>query len=118
MKIEVSGHHVDISSAVISDIQQKFTKIDKHYPNLLSVGVILSKQNNEHHVELSTMYEGGKLASHGKDRVLYPAVNNAIKKLESALSHRKGQLAASLRKESAVTSPTIVHEHIQDLDLN
>ncbi len=99
MKIEISGHHVDITDAISADIEKKLEKIKKCYPSLIHIDVILSKQHNEHHVEISTNYEGAKLAAHGKNEVLYPALNNAIKKLEASLTHRKGQLKANLRKE-------------------
>jgi ribosomal subunit interface protein len=118
MKIDVSGHHVEITESIKQDLSEKFAKIEKHYPTLISIKVIISKQHNEFYVELSTMYEGQTLASKDHDEVMYPAIAKTIKKLDAALAHRKGMLKANLRKDHVGSSPDIAHERIQELNLN
>ena len=118
MKIEISGHHVDITESVKNDIEAKFHKIAKHYPSLISINVIISKQHNEHHVELSTNYEDKLLSARCNDEIMYPAIASAIKKLDAALSHRKGVLKANLRKEQAISAEQLAHEKIQEMSLN
>ena len=39
------------------------------------------------------------------------------KKLDAALTHRKGQLRGDLHKKPSVTTPEIAHEIIQEMDL-
>lgn len=118
MKVEISGHHVEITDSIRNDVPAKFSKIEKHYPSLISVNVIISKQHHEYHVEVSTNYEDKTIATRCKNEVMYPAIANAIKKLDAALTHRKGQLKANLRKEQQVTSPEIAHEKVQEMNLN
>jgi putative sigma-54 modulation protein len=118
MKINVSGHHCDISESLNEDIQEKFAKIANHFPTLVAIDVIVTKEHGEYSVEIATKYEGSSIGVKGKGDVMYPAIFQARKKLDAALSHRKGQLKGGLHEKPKVTTPEIAHEIIQDMDLN
>lgn len=95
MKINVSGHHVDITDAVRKHFDEKFAKIASHYPSLLTLDVIVSKEHDRYYAEINTNYLGVRLSVKGEDEVMYPAIANAAKKLDAALGHRKGQVKAN-----------------------
>jgi putative sigma-54 modulation protein len=117
MKINVSGHHCDISESVKDDIELKFSKVASHFPTLIAIDIIVTKEHGEFSAEVSTKYEGTSIAVKGKNSVMYPAIAAAKKKLDAALKHRKGQLKADLHEKPTVTTPEIAHEIIQGLDL-
>ncbi|WP_111977872.1 ribosome hibernation-promoting factor, HPF/YfiA family [Algibacillus agarilyticus] len=117
MKVNISGHHVEATDGVQEHVDEKFKKIASHFPTLISIDVILTKEHNENMVEAVTTYEGVSIAVSGKDNVLYPAINKACKKLDAALKHRKGQLKGDLHKKPEVTTPEIAHEIIQEMNL-
>lgn len=118
MKINVSGHHCDITDAVKDDIDQKFAKIASHFPTLISLDVIVTKEHGEYSAEVSTKYEGSSISVRGKGDVMYPAISQATKKLNAALKHRKGQLKGDLHTKPDVTTPEIAHEIIQEMNLS
>jgi len=118
MKINLSGHHVDISDSIKEHINEKFSKIATHFPTLISLDVILSHEHNQHNVELRTTYEGGRISASANDSVMYPAIANAAKKLDAALKHRKGLLKANLHSKPETTAPEIAHEIVQEMNLN
>ena len=118
MKINLSGHHVEVTETIKEDLNEKFSKISSHFPSLISLEVIISKENNTHQVELTTNYEGSRVSVSGKNDVMYPAINSAAKKLDAALKHRKGQLKANLHAKPNTTTPEIAHEKIQEMDLS
>ncbi len=117
MKINVSGHHCDISESIKVDIEQKFTKIASHFPTLIAIDIIVTKEHGEFRAEVATKYEGTSIAAKGTNTVMYPAINQAAKKLDAALKHRKGLLKGNLHQKPTVTTPEIAHEIIQDMDL-
>ncbi|CAM4202911.1 MULTISPECIES: ribosome-associated translation inhibitor RaiA [Shewanella] len=117
MKINLSGHHVDITDSIKEHVNQKFSKIATHFPTLISLDVIIAKEHGEFQVELSTNYEGSRISASGSDDVMYPAIANAAKKLDAALKHRKGQLKADLHQKPVSTTPEIAHEIIQEMKL-
>ena len=117
MKINLSGHHVDITDSIREHIEEKFSKIATHFPTLISLDVIVSKEHGKHHVELSTTYEGAKVSASSTDNVMYPTIAAAAKKLDAALKHRKGLLKANLHTKPNATTPDIAHERVQELNL-
>lgn len=117
MKINISGHHVDVTEAVRAHINEKFSKIASHFQSLISLDIILSKEHHKHQAEISTTYEGARLSVKGEDEVMYPAIANAAKKLDASLKHRKGQMKAKLHEKPVSTTPEIAHEIIQEMNL-
>ena len=104
MKINLSGHHVDITDAIHSHVEEKFAKIAVHFPSLLSINVIITNEHKHFYTEITTTYSGVKISVKGENEIMYPAISQAAKKLDAALKHRKGQLKAS-RHEKPVISP-------------
>lgn len=117
MKINLSGHHVEVTDSIREHVEEKFSKIANHFPTLIALDVIISKENNKHQVELITNYEGGRISAKGTDNVMFPAIASAAKKLDSALKHRKGQLKANLHEKPKSTAPDIAHEKVQEMNL-
>lgn len=117
MKINLSGHHVEITPSVKEDIDEKFSKIANHFPTLIALDVIISKEHNKYQVEVVTNYEGARVSVKGMDDVMYPAIASGIKKLDAALKHRKGQLKANLHDKPQSTAPEIAHEKVQEMNL-
>ena len=118
MKINVSGHHVDVTASVREHVEEKFSKIASHFPSLIALDIIISKEHNQHQVEISTIYEGARISATGENDVMYPAISADAKKLDAALKHRKGQLKANLHDKPVSTTPEIAHEIIQEMELN
>ncbi|MBB1437826.1 ribosome-associated translation inhibitor RaiA [Shewanella sp. SG41-4] len=117
MKINLSGHHVDVTDTVKQHVDEKFAKIASHFPTLISLDIIIAKEHGEYDVEIRTNYEGTRIAAKGTDLVMYPAISSAAKKLDAALKHRKGQLKADLHDKPDVTAPEIAYEKVQEMDL-
>jgi ribosomal subunit interface protein len=117
MKINISGHHVEINDSIKEHIEEKFSKIANHFPTLIALDVILSKEHHKFQVELTTNYEGGRISATGLDEVMYPAIASGAKKLDAALKHRKGQLKANLHSKPDATTPEIAHEKVQEMNL-
>ena len=117
MKINLSGHHVDVTDTVKQHVDEKFAKIASHFPTLISLDIIIAKEHGEYDVEIRTNYEGSRIAAKGNDAVMYPAIASAAKKLDAALKHRKGHLKADLHQKPSVTAPEIAYEKVQEMDL-
>lgn len=117
MKINLSGHHVEVSDSIREHIEEKFSKIANHFPTIIALEVIISLKHGEHHVEVSAQYEGASVSVSSKDDIMYPAIASAAKKMDAALKHRKGQLKANLHSKPLTNSPDIAHEKVQGLNL-
>lgn len=90
MQINLSGHHVEITDGIREAVQSKFSKIESHYPSLDTMTIVVTVERNEQTVEAKTQFLGAPIAVQGSNHDMYAAISNAAKKMDSALSHRKG----------------------------
>ena len=116
MKINLSGHHVEVADSIREHVEEKFAKLASHFPTIIAVDVILSKEHGQFQAELITNYEGSRISTSAKNDIMFPAIAAATKKLDSALNHRKGQLKANLHSKPDTTSPDIAHEKVQEMN--
>ncbi|RYV01117.1 ribosomal subunit interface protein [Shewanella sp. OPT22] len=117
MKINLSGHHVDVTDNVRQFIDEKFAKIANHFPSLISLDVTIAKEHHKFEVEIRTNYEGAAISASGSNEVMFPAITEAGKRLDAALKHRKGHLKADRHEKPKCTSPEIAYETIQEMEL-
>ncbi|MFT6123649.1 MAG: putative sigma-54 modulation protein [Oleiphilaceae bacterium] len=119
MKINLSGHHVEITEGIETIVQSKFQKVGSHYPDLMDLAVIIKVDRHEHSAEVSTHYQGASMSVTATDKDMYAAIQSTAKKLEAALSKRKGALLAD-RNEKPLGEPVenanITEESAEFLD--
>ncbi|GEM79169.1 ribosome hibernation-promoting factor, HPF/YfiA family [Vibrio superstes] len=117
MKVNVQTHHVSITEDSRKEIEGKFDKVASHFPQLISCDIIITKEHGEHEVEVFTNYEGVRVTAKSNNEVMYPAIAGALKKLETGLRNRKGQLKSDLHEKPTSTKPEIASDIIQEMKL-
>lgn len=90
MNIQLSGHHLDITDGIREAVDQRFNKIQKHYPDISELSMALTVERHVQAVEVTTQYKGAKVAAHAESQDLYAAIGDAARKLDAALAKRKG----------------------------
>src|SRR5690554_1233057 len=100
MQINISGHHVEITQGIRDAIENKYSRIQSHYPDIGPLAIILTVEKNEQRVETSTHFLGAPVSVHAVDSNLYVAIGESAKKLSAALSHRKGMLRKANRSQA------------------
>lgn len=110
MKINISGHHVEVTNAIVDVINSKYEKIANHFPSLMSLDAILTVDKNTQKIEVVTNYENQQVAVSASDDDLYVAIGNSVKKMEAALKHRKGVLKANLHSKYQVAQSELTSE--------
>jgi len=103
MQLNLSGHHVELTDSIRDVANSKFGKIASHYPLVDSIDVFLTVERHEQKVEATTHYKGATVAVNASKGDLYVAINDAVKKLDSALSTRKGAQKAHLHDKPVLT---------------
>ncbi len=98
MRIELSGHHLDITDSIRDAVKQKLSKIESHYPQIESCTVILTVEKNEQKAEITTQYMSTSFSVDASHNDLYSAVADAAKKLDASLSHKKGATKSQRHK--------------------
>ena len=102
MKIQISGHHVEITEGIKQAIESKFAKISKHYPSIMTLNSTITVEPHQQKFEVTTSYEGVNITVNASDKKLYSAIASASKKMQVALAKRKGVLTAKLNERFEV----------------
>ena len=90
MHIDIAGHHVEITEGLRQAINQKFEKIQSHYPQINECAVTLTVEPNAQIAEINTHFMGTRIAVQGSHSDMYAAIAEAAKKLDAKLAHKKG----------------------------
>ncbi len=94
MQINISGHHVDLSSALKDYIHEKLEKLTRHLDKITSINVILNIDNMEHHAEATVRFGGGEIFADSAAGDMYAAIDGLSDKLDrQILKYKEKQVA-------------------------
>jgi len=99
MKIDLSGHHVEITDGIREATASKFLKISSHYPDVDSLSIILNVERNEQTVDVKTQFMGATVNVKASNNDLYAAIAEAVKKMDAALRNRKGSAKSGFHEK-------------------
>lgn len=89
MQLNISGHHVQVTSAIESYLIRKLGKIEKHYESIVNGQVILSVNQDRQHAEGRIHFSGMDLFAESTDRNLYAAIDAMTDKLDRQVTEYK-----------------------------
>jgi putative sigma-54 modulation protein len=98
MQISVTGHHVDVTDALKSYVDNKFERLERHFDNVINVHVILSVEKMRQKAEATMQVNGASVYADSVQEDMYAAIDlltdrldrQVIKHKEKMKSHRSG----------------------------
>ncbi len=104
MRIEISGHQMDITPALREYAEQKLGKLAKHFEQHLDARMILSVDNLEHKAEATLNIPGKTLFADALAPDMYAAIDLLADKLDRLVIKQKEKVKDHHRGESAARS--------------
>ena len=92
MQINLTGHHVDITPAIRSYIENKFSRLERHFDNMTKIHVILSIEKERQKAEATIMVNKGKIYADSQHEDMYAAIDSLIDKLDRQVKKHKEKL--------------------------
>lgn len=92
MQINLTGHHVEITEALRSFVNDKFEKLNRHFDHINNVHVILSVEKLRQKAEAKLNVNGGELFADCEDTDMYAAIDLLIDKLDRQVKKHKEML--------------------------
>ena len=89
MQINLTGHHVEITSALRDYLHEKLAKIERHFENATDVHCILTVEKLEHKAEATLNVSGNTLHAHSVEPDMYAAIDSMVTKLDRQLRRYK-----------------------------
>lgn len=92
MQINLTGHHIDITSALRDYVHEKFKRLERHFTQLIDAHVILTVEKLEHKAEASMLVSGNKLFADAVEHDMYAAIDGLVDKLDRQVVKHKEKL--------------------------
>lgn len=99
MQIDLTGHHVDLSDALRSYVNEKFDRLQRHVEQVVDVHVILTVEKLDHIAEATVQLSGQRVYADAKAQDMYAAIDALSDKLDRQLLKHKEKRADHHRSE-------------------
>ena len=82
MHISVTGHHIDVTEALKSYVDNKFDRLERHLDHVIDVRVILSVEKLRQKAEATIRINGANVFADSVHEDMYAAIDGLIDKLD------------------------------------
>ncbi|MHB8404574.1 MAG: ribosome hibernation-promoting factor, HPF/YfiA family [Gammaproteobacteria bacterium] len=107
MQIDITGHHLDITPALRSYVQNKFERLARHFDHATGVHVILTVSKLEHRAEAKLQVNHGNIFADAVDTDMYAAIDALTDKLDRQIKKYKEKLTGHNDRASVRTDVTL-----------
>jgi putative sigma-54 modulation protein len=92
MNVNITGHHVEVTSALREHVMSKVDRIIRHFDHVTSVHVVLSVQKLKQTAEITLHVKGKDIYADATDADLYTAIDALVGKLDRQVLKHKGKI--------------------------
>jgi len=100
MKIDLSGHHIDITDSLRAYVNEKVGRVEKHFDHVTDVHVILSVEKQVQKAEATIHVKGNKIFAHSEHADMYAAIDSLADKLDRQIIKHKEKTTSHRSKQS------------------
>lgn len=93
MQINITGHHVDLTSSLHDYVNTKFDKLERHFDHITNVHVILTVEKLDQKAEATIHLKGSEIHASAINADMYTSIDTLIDKLDRQVLKYKGKLS-------------------------
>ena len=101
MRIEITGHQIDVTPALRDYVQNKFERLQRHFDNLLDIHAILTVEKLHHKAEAIIQVSGRTIFADVEAENMYAAIDLLADKLDRQVIKHKEKITDHHRGENA-----------------
>lgn len=94
MKINISGHHVEITEALQAHTEEKMSKLTRHFDNITNGQVTLTVVKERMTAEATVHASGADLHAKAEGEDMYAAIDQMVEKLDRQILKHKEKMVA------------------------
>ncbi len=92
MQLSVTGHHVDVTTAMRNYVASKMEKVERHFDLVSDVHCILTVEKLRHKAEATVNVNGGTIYADATEEDMYAAIDGLVDKLDRQVRKHKEKL--------------------------
>jgi putative sigma-54 modulation protein len=93
MQLNVTGHHIDVTSPLKDYVEKKLDRIVRHSDRVIDVHCILTVEKLRHKAEATVLLSGGTLYADAVEPDMYAAIDALADKLDRRVKKHKEKRA-------------------------
>lgn len=92
MQINISGHHVKVTTPLREYVEKKFERLTRHFDHVINIHVVLTVEKLTHNAEASLQVSGNRIFADASNEGMYAAVDALVDKLDRQIVKYKEKL--------------------------
>ena len=93
MKIDLTGHHVELSQPLRDYVNNKFERLGRHFDHVTGIHVVLTVAKLEHRAEATINVSRGKFFADAVESDMSAAIDCLVDKLDRQVKKHKEKLS-------------------------
>ena len=102
MQINLSGHHVDITTPLREYVNSKMERLERHFDHVTDIHVVLGVEKLRHKAEATMHISGGDIFADAVEENMYAAIDSLVDKLDRQLKKHKEKITDHHRSEGSI----------------
>lgn len=92
MQLNVTGHHVDITTSLKGYVEKKFDRLVRHSDHVIDVHCVLTVEKLRHKAEATVLLTGATVHADATEENMYAAIDALADKLDRRVKKHKEKL--------------------------
>ncbi len=92
MNIQISGQHLEITQTIEDHINKKFSRLRKHFENMVDIHIVLKVEKITHIAEATVHIRHKNIAATANSEDMYKTINLLVNKLDHQLVKHKEKI--------------------------
>ena len=106
MQLNVTGHHVDVTTSMKGYVEKKLDRIVRHSDHIIDVHCILTVEKQRHKAEATVLLNGATVYADAVEMDMYAAIDALADKLDRRVKKHKEKLSDHHALEAQKTRPS------------
>lgn len=101
MQLDITGHNLDVTPLLNNYINDKVTRLKRHFDQVLNIHMILEVQKHNNKAEASLNVSGNHIFADASGHDMYAAIDALADKLDRQILKHKEKLRSHRRREGS-----------------
>lgn len=102
MQVNLTGHHVDLTSSMRDYVNNKMERLERHFDIVQDIHVVLSVEKLRHKAEATLHINGGNVFANAVEEDMYAAIDALTDKLDRQVKKHKEKMTDHHRSEGSI----------------
>ena len=105
MQINLTGHHIDLTDSLKTYVNEKLSKLERHFDQVTDTHVVLTVDKQGHKAEATVHMSGNDVFAGCTAGDMYAAIDSLVDKLDRQVKKHKEKLKNHLHHKQTEPQP-------------